>query len=67
LKASSDDQKTAAQQTNTSATHLDSAASSLNLAAAHLGVLAGNAVAAFSPSNIHALAVAGTKTSVARK
>jgi hypothetical protein len=67
LKTASDDQKTAAQNTDTSATRLSSAASSLDLAAAHLGVLAGNAAAAFSPGNIHALAVAGTKTSVARK
>jgi hypothetical protein len=67
LKTASDDQKTAAQQTNTAATNLNSAAASLELAGAHLSVLAGNAAAALSPSNIHALAVAGTKTSVARK
>ena len=67
LKTASDAQKTAATQTSTSATHLDSAASSLDLAAAHLSSMSALAAAALSPGNIHALAVAGTKTSVARK
>jgi hypothetical protein len=67
LKTASDDQKTAAQQSNTAATNLNSAAASLELAGAHIAALTSNAAAAFSPANIHALAVAGTKTSVARK
>jgi hypothetical protein len=67
LKTAADDQKTAADKTSTAATDLDSAASSLELASAHIAALTSNAAAAFSPGNIHNLAVAGTKASVARK
>ena len=63
LKTAADDQKTAAQQTDTTITHLSSAAQSLDMVAQRLNVAADNAASAFSPGNIHALNVAGTKTS----
>jgi hypothetical protein len=67
LKTASDDQKTAADKTNTAAETLTTAGEQMSLAAQKWLVGAGAISSALSPGNIHALAVAGTKTSVARK
>lgn len=60
-------QANAAATTQTSANSLDNAAQRLESAAGLLNTAASNAASSLSPGNIHALAVAGTKQSVARK
>jgi hypothetical protein len=67
LKKASDDQKTAADKTNTGAETLQDASEQMLLAAQRWMAGAGLISSALSPGNIHALAVAGTKGSVARK
>jgi hypothetical protein len=67
LKTAADDQKTAADKTNTSAGTLNTAAEQMLLAAQKWMAGAGLISSALTPGNIHALSVAGTKTSVARK
>jgi hypothetical protein len=64
LKTASDSQKTAADKTNTSAGTLQTASEQMLLAAHAWQAGAGLISSALSAANIHALAVAGTKTSV---
>jgi 3-mercaptopyruvate sulfurtransferase SseA len=67
LKTAANDQKTAADKTNTSAGTMNTAAQEMLVAARAWQAGAGLISSALSASNIHNLAVAGTKTSVARK
>ena len=67
LKTAANDQKTAADKTNTSAGAMNTAAQEMLVAARAWQAGAGLISSALSASNIHNLAVAGTKTSVARK
>jgi len=67
LKTAADDQKTAADKTNTAAETMQDAGEQMLLAAQKWIAGAATISSALSPGNIHALAVAGTKGSVARK
>jgi hypothetical protein len=67
LKTASDDQKTAATKMNSAAETLTSAGEMQLLAAQKWLAGAATISSALSPSNIHALNVAGTKASISRK
>lgn len=67
LMTTSASQKEAAGATETGSAKLTTAATDLSTAALKLLQASNNAVTAFAPANIHALAVAGTKQAVARK